>query len=68
MFQTMSGRHAYLLALVLSVASVSSAGAQEVLQPARIQAKASRRQPALGLPKRLDSQTDPVVWYVSRAQ
>lgn len=65
MFQTMSGRHAYLLALVLSVASVSSAGAQEVLQPARIQAKASRRQPALGLPKRLGSQTDPVVWYVS---
>lgn len=65
MFQTMSGRHAYLLALVLSVASVSSAGAQDVLQPARIQAKASRRQPALGLPKRLDSQTDPVVWYVS---
>lgn len=61
----MSGRHAYLLTLVLSVASVSSAGAQEVLQPARIQAKASRRQPALGLPKRLDSQTDPVVWYVS---
>ena len=65
MFQTMSGRHAYLLALVLSVASVSSAGAQDALQPARIQAKASRRQPALGLPKRLDSQTDPVVWYVS---
>jgi hypothetical protein len=59
----MSQWPAYLLAIWLFVALASSASAQEVLQPARIQAKASRKQPALGLPKRLDGQTDPAVWH-----
>lgn len=48
---------------MLALASVHSTAAQEVLRPAHIQAKASRRQPALGLPKRLDGQNDPAMWY-----
>ena len=46
-------------------ATAFSAAAQEVLAPSRIQAKASRKQPALGLPKRLDGQPDPVIWFNS---
>lgn len=54
---------AYLIAGLLLMAAASSAVAQEVLRPARIQAKAARRQPALGLPIRLDGQSDHAVWY-----
>ena len=59
----MSRLLAYLLALVLLGAVAYSAAAQEVLRPAKIQARASRRQPSLGLPRRLDGQTDPAVWF-----
>ena len=52
-----------ITSVMLALASVHYAAAQEILQPARIQAKASRKQPALGLPKRLDGQTDPAVGY-----
>ena len=38
---------------------------QEVLRPARIRARALRRQPPTGLPRRLDGQVDPVVWQDS---
>lgn len=56
----------YLItSVVLVLASVHFAAAQELLPPARIEAKASRKQPALGLPKRCDGQIDPAVWYES---
>ena len=42
----MSRRLAYFLALVLFGTVASSAAAQEVLRPARIQARASRKQPS----------------------
>ena len=63
----MSRLLAYLLALVLLGAVAYSAAAQEVLRPAKIQARASRRQPSLGLPRRLDGQTDPAVWFEAGA-
>ena len=63
----MSHRLAFLLALVLFGTVASSAAAQEVLRPAKIQARASRRQPSLGLPRRLDGQTDPAVWFETGA-
>lgn len=56
-------RAAYLLVGLLLVAAASSAVAQEVLPPSRIQAKAVRRQPELGLPIRMDGRSDPAVWY-----
>ncbi len=39
------------------------AHAQEVLSPSRIHAKSTLRQPPLGLPKRMDGQSDPAVWF-----
>ena len=63
----MSRLLAYLLALVLLGTVAYSAAAQEVLRPAKIQARASRRQPSLGLPRRLDGQTDPAVWFQAGA-
>lgn len=61
-------RRPYFLALFLLMTAAAfvpgvPATAQEVLQASRIQAKASRRQPALGLPKRLDGQLDAAIWY-----
>ena len=52
-----------VLALTVSLNCHGAEAAQEVLRPARIQARASRRQPSLGLPKRLDGQPDPAVWH-----
>ena len=63
----MSRRLAYFLAFVLFGAVAYSAAAQEVLRPAKIQARALRRQPSLGLPRRLDGQTDPAVWFEAGA-
>ena len=59
----LSRKFSYLLALSLLFAVASEAAAQEVLGPARVQARASRLQTGLGLPVRLDGQTDPVIWY-----
>lgn len=55
----------YLLAFLMLAVAAHSAAAQEILSPARIQARTSRRQPSLGLPKRLDGQHDPAVWFVA---
>lgn len=60
----MTRRAAYILAILIFGAAYTAA-AQEVLRPARIQAKALRKQPSLGLPRRLDGQADGAVWYGS---
>ena len=52
----------YLLTLLI-LAGAFSASAQEVLSASRIQARASRRHPALGLPVRSDGQIDPIIWH-----
>ncbi len=54
----MTRKAAFILAFLMLGAAAHHAAAQEVLRPARIQAKASRKQPALGLPARLDGQID----------
>lgn len=59
----MSRKTAYILTLFFIVFAAYSAAAQEVLRFSKIQAKSSRRPPALGLPIRLDGQIDPIVWY-----
>ena len=61
----MTRKAAFILALLILGAAAYHAAAQEVLRPARIQAKASRKHPALGLPERLDGQTDAAVWFGS---
>lgn len=45
------------------MAFAHSAAGQEVLRPSKIQARATRKHPSLGLPKRLDGQIDPAIWY-----
>lgn len=59
----MSRRTAYILTLFFIVSAAYSAAAQEVLRSSRIQARFSKRLPALGLPVRFDGQIDPAVWY-----
>ena len=59
----MARRITYFLAGLLLMIMGAPVMAPEVLPPSKIQARASRKQPSLGLPKRLDGQIDPVVWY-----
>lgn len=49
--------------LLLLAGAALQAPAQEVLRESRIQARATRRHPALGLPRRADGQIDPVIWH-----
>ena len=53
---------AIYIMLLLAVAALQ-APAQEVLRESRIQARATRRHPLLGLPRRADGQIDPIIWH-----
>ena len=49
--------------LLLLASAALQAPAQEVLRESRIQARATRRHPQLGLPRRADGQIDPIIWH-----
>lgn len=59
----MLNKVAYISISLLLSAVAMPALAQEILTPAKILAKGSRKHPSLGLPLRLDGTADPVVWY-----